>query len=382
MTDQASTGPWPATTELPRYAPLAHDVEADVCVVGAGIAGLTTAFLLAREGRRVVVLDDGPIGGGETGRTTAHLSPVLGTRYYELAQLHGEEGARTIASSHMAAVDFIEQTVAAERIACDFSRRDGWLFAPPDGPRDELERELEAVHRAGIPGVELHASAPLSTISRGPALRFPDQAQFHPLRYVSALARDLVARGGRIHCATRAAAFEVGPLATVATEAGPKVSAPWLVVATNSPVNDVVKMHTKLAPYRTYVVLLPVERDAVPRALFWDTADPYHYVRRLDVDSAEAGGHDLILVGGEDHKTGQADDADARYARLEEWGRARFPVRGPRVRAWSGQVLEPMDGIAFVGRNPGAHDHVLIATGDAGNGMTHGTIAGMLLADL
>jgi nitrite reductase/ring-hydroxylating ferredoxin subunit len=157
------------------------------------------------------------------------------------------------------------------------------------------------------------------------------------------------------------------------------VKADAIVVATNTPVNDRVVMHTKQAAYRTYVVAGRVPRDSVTRALFWDTADPYHYVRLYREPGQP---DDVLVVGGEDHKTGQADDADARFDRLERWARERFPGL-ERIRyRWSGQVLEPIDGLAFIGSNPGSDPNVYIATGTSGNGMTYGTIAGLLITDL
>jgi Rieske Fe-S protein len=148
-------------------------------------------------------------------------------------------------------------------------------------------------------------------------------------------------------------------------------------VATNTPVNDVVTMHTKQAAYRSYVVAMRVPRGSVIRALYWDTEDPYHYVRLQSGDET-----DLLIVGGEDHKTGQANDSGERFERLAAWTRARFPMAGEQVYAWSGQVMEPVDSLGFIGRNPGDDLNIYIATGDSGHGMTHGTIAGMLLTDL
>jgi Rieske Fe-S protein len=162
----------------------------------------------------------------------------------------------------------------------------------------------------------------------------------------------------------------------VNTSSGPVVSAHAVVVATNTPVNDWVTIHTKQAAYRTYVIGLDVPTGSVPKALYWDTPDPYHYVRLQELP-----GHDVLIVGGEDHKTGQADDAEARFQRLEEWTRERFPLAGAVEFQWSGQVMEPIDGLAFIGRNPG-NKNIYVVTGDSGNGMTHGTIAGVLLTDL
>lgn len=367
------------TAALPSFSTLAEDIRVDVGVVGAGITGLSTAYHLVRAGKSVAVLDDGPIVSGETERTTAHLVTALDDRYFELERLHGEEGARLAAESHAAAIDVVERLVREEGIACDFDRVDGYLFTAPDQPADLLERELKAAQRAGLTSVEMVARAPYPFFDTGWALRFPSQAQFHPLKYLAALARAIVARGGRIYANTHVTKVEGGKATHVETASADLVHCDAIVVATNTPVNDRLVIHTKQAAYRTYVIGALVPKGSVPNVLCWDTADPYHYVR---LQAGEGGGDDVLIVGGEDHKTGQADHPEERWRRLEEWTRARFPmVREVRFR-WSGQVMEPVDSLAFIGRNPADHDNVFVATGDSGNGMTHGTIAGLLLTDL
>src|SRR5712691_9714785 len=370
---------WAGTAEVPGRPSLADDVDTDVCIVGAGIAGLTTAYLLTREGRQVVVLDDGPIGGGETGRTTAHLASALDDRFYRLEHLHCEEGARLAAQSHAAAIDRIEAIVAAEAIDCDFERLDGYLFAPPEAADPaELDRELDAARRAGLE-VEGVRRAPLGSFDTGLALRFARQGQFHPLRYLSGLARAVLAAGGQIFTRVHVEEFEGGRRARIKTATGREVTAKALVVATNTPVNDRLVIHTKQAAYRTYAIGLEVPASSVTRALFWDTLDPYHYLR---LHGMGPGQPEVLIVGGEDHRTGQADDTAERWSRLERWTRERLPMVGAATYRWSGQVMEPGDALAFIGRNPMDRDNVFVATGDSGHGMTHGTIAGMLLTDL
>ncbi|HEY0082455.1 MAG TPA: FAD-dependent oxidoreductase [Pyrinomonadaceae bacterium] len=381
-----TTSIWMRTADVPDEPQLNTDVRTDVVIVGAGIAGLTTAYLLTKEGRRVVVIDDGPIAGGETCRTTAHLVNALDDRYTELERLHGEQGARLAAESHTAAIDKIEAIIREEGIDCDFTRLDGYLFVPPGDDPAELGEELRAAHRAGLVEVEHVERAPVASFDTGAALRFPRQAQFHILKYLAGLAEAVRRGGGEIYTRTHATKIEGGAEARVETAGGAVVSAGAIVVATNSPVNDLVAIHTKQAPYRTFVVGGRVARGSVPQLLLWDTADPYHYLRLQRIesgeDAGEGGGYDVLIVGGEDHKTGQADDAEERFRCLEEWTRERFPQVESFEFRWSGQVMEPVDGLAFIGRNPLDSDNVYIATGDSGNGMTHGTIAGMLLTDL
>lgn len=375
---QASTSIWMATADTPSQSRLRESIRTDICIVGAGIAGLTTAYLLGREGRSVVVLDDGLIGGGMTGRTTAHLSNAYDDRYVEIEKVHGAEAARLTAESHTAAIYKISQIVSAEKINCDFEWLDGFLFAAKPDDVEPLNDELAAAHRAGLTAVEKVARAPIESFDTGPALRFPRQAQFHPIKYLEGLSRAIMRDGGRIFVQTHATKIQGDTnKAQVETSHGPVVNSEVVVVATNTPVNDRVAIHTKQAPYVTYVIGVRVPRGSVTRALYWDTGDPYHYVRLQSEND-----YDVLIVGGEDHKTGQANDGQERLGRLEQWTRERFPQAGAVEYHWSGQVMEPVDGLAFIGRNPLDDDNVYIATGDSGQGMTHGTIAGMLLCDL
>ncbi len=369
---------WMATATRPDFAPLAQNASADVVIVGAGIAGLSTAYILGREGKSVIVVDSGPIISGETERTTAHLASAMDDRFVELEKMHGIEGSRLAAESHAAAIDRIERIVREEAIDCGFMRVDGYLFEAHRGSIQLLEAELAAARRAGLASASLVDHAPLPIFNTGPALRFPNQAQFHPLKYLSALANVIVQRGGRIFSHTHVVNMEGGDNACVRTALGNVITARAVVVATNSPINDRVVIHTKQAAYRTYVIGCRVRRGSVPTALYWDTADPYHYVRLTAGANDE---HDVLIVGGEDHRTGQANDADVRYQRLERWTRERFPTEDVVFR-WSGQVLEPVDSLGFIGRNPMDRENVYIATGDSGQGMTHGTIAGILITDL
>lgn len=365
------------TATRPDFASLDADKRTQVCIVGAGIAGLTTAYLLAREGTSVVVLDDGPIASGMTQRTTAHLSNALDDRYTKIERLHGQKGARLSAESHTAAIDLIEKISADEKIDCDFQRLDGYLFTAPDETAGVLEDELEAAHRAGLDQVALIQRAPLG-FDTGPCLRFPRQAQFHPLKYLSGVAQAIDRMGGRICTGTHVARIHSGQSPKVETNNGFAVAADSIVVATNTPINNLLTIHLKQAPYTTYAIAARIPTGSVPAALYWDTADPYHYIR-MQPGSA---GYDHLIVGGEDHKTGQTKDQEQRHGRLERWARERFPMMEKVDFRWSGMVMEPDDKIAFIGRNPGSRDNIFIATGDSGMGITHGTLAGVLIRDL
>lgn len=381
-----STSVWRETAYPAKYGPLKKNARADVCIIGAGIAGLSTAYLLAREGQSVIVLDDGRPGCGETGVTTAHLSNEIDDGYVEINRLHGVEGGRQACSSHRAAIERIEAICHLERMDCDFRRVDGYLFLAPEHDRKVLDEEYDAARAAGVRVDRLDAAA-VSGFDSGPCLRFPRQGQFHPLRYLNGLAEGILRLGGRIFTETKAIDLEGGKRAAVRIENGFSVSAGSIVVATNSPFNDRFAIHTKQAPYHTYVVAARVPPDAITHALYWDTADPYHYVRlqplaNTDLNGDNSDSLDLLIVGGEDHKAGQASDAEARFGRLETWLRARFAAAREIEFRWSGQVMETQDGLAYIGRNPMDADNVYVATGDSGMGMTHGTIAGILLTDL
>ncbi len=370
---------WRSALTLRDAPPLLEDLETDVCVVGAGIAGISVAYELCAAGKKVVVLADTAIGGGETAQTTAHLASALDDHFYVLESLHGEEGARLAYESHAAAIDRIEALCREHRIDCDFERVDGYLFLAEGDREITLERELAAAHRAGLIGAERLPRAPNAPFDTGPCIRFPRQAQFHPLRYLEGLSSAIERGACRIHCGTHVLEVHGGSPVRVVTSSERTVTARHAVIATNTPINDRVTIHTKQAPYRTFAIALRVPRDSVAPALYWDTGDPYHYVR---MQRGGEGEDDLVIVGGEDHKTGDCDDAEQRFDRLESWTRARYPFALRRERAWSGQVIEPIDAMAFIGQNPGDHGRVLITTGDSGNGLTHGVIAGMLLRDL
>lgn len=367
---------WMDWAPLETAPPLIEDLRADVVVVGAGIAGISTAYLLARAGQSVIVLDSGPIGGGMTARTTAHLSAALDDRYEALIRLRGLDQARLAAESHVSAIDLIEQIQHAERIECDFARVSGFLFCAPGDDPEILVREIDAARRVGLRDVDWVDHAPIKGVDTGRALRFGRMGRFHPLKYLAGLVRAIRRDGGRFFTA-RAVAVTGNDRAVVETDGGRRITARAAVVATNSPINDKVSIHTKQAPYRTYVVAAPVPRGSVVDALYWDTPDPYHYVRLQPGED-----RDVLIVGGEDHKTGQADDMEARFARLEVWTRERFPDVGDFAWRWSGQVMEPVDYVGFVGRNPGDAPNIYVATGDSGMGITHGTIAGMIISDL
>ncbi|HEX6242768.1 MAG TPA: FAD-dependent oxidoreductase [Polyangiales bacterium] len=344
----------------------------DVIVVGAGIAGLSVAYHLLRGGSSVLVIDKAAIGAGETGRSTAHLADALDDHFYLLEKAHGVDGAKLAAQSHRAAIESIAAITEREQIACEFERVDGYLYSYADESPDVIEQEFEAARRAGL-AVEQVESAPLP-FRTGVSLRFANQAQLDPMAYLTGLAEAVKRLGGRIATNRQVVHVEDGEPSTVHLDDGTPLKARHVVIATNVPFHDRFAIHTKQAAYRSYVLGVGVPNTLLGRALFWDTHDPYHYLRWV--------GQDLLLVGGEDHRVGQDAQPLKRWLKLEEWVRSRIPSVGEVRTCWSGQVLEPADGLAFIGKNPGLRRGSYIVTGDSGNGVTHGALAGILISDL
>src|SRR5918995_1584264 len=362
----------------------------DVAIIGGGIAGLTTAYLLSKSGKKVAVIEDGYIGSGETGRTTAHITHALDDRYYNLEQKHGLDGACSAANSHTVAINLIESIVKEENIDCDFERLDGFLFLDPTDTKESLDKELEATHKAGINTTEILEKAPLQSFNTGPCIRFPNQAQFQPLKYLRGLYYAIIRNEGQIFTETHVQEINSDSIKTIDYT----LKARNIVIATNAPIIDKTsKIYDKQNAFRTYVIGARIRKGAVPTALYWDTGNqnsenlvaPYHYVRIQKRDNDDDKNYDLLIIGGEDHQTGNFssdDDIEKRYSRLESWAKDRFPIEAIEYR-WSGQVMEPQDSVAFIGHNPGDNrNNIYIATGDSGNGITHGTIAGILLTDL
>ena len=365
-----NTSLWSATATSPTFPPLMADQEVDVVIVGGGITGLTAALLLATTGKRVALVEARRIGSGVSYRTTAHLTEAVDTRYQAIESDFGKEGARLVAQSSRAAIDKISGIVGAFSIPCELVRRSGYLYTEKDSDVATLREEHDAARRAGL-AVDLLGEAPLPFATKA-ALRFPDQAQLHIVRYLASVATSAQAKGAMIHEESRVVAIEDGEPCVVHLEHGPTIRAEHVFVATHAPLN-LVFLQTKVAAYRSYVLAF---RDVkIPDGLFWDTEDPYHYFSTFGID-----GVPYLLVGGEDHKTGAEANTGKHLDALSTWTKARVEVPEPSHR-WSAQVEEPVDGLPFIGRNS-MSEHVYVATGFSGNGTTFGTIAAMIVSDL
>jgi glycine/D-amino acid oxidase-like deaminating enzyme/nitrite reductase/ring-hydroxylating ferredoxin subunit len=379
--DEQTKSLWMQVEVAPKAPRLQHSEQCDTVIIGSGIAGLSCAYELIEAGRSVIVLDRGKICNGMTARTTAHLAPICDDGISQLIKLRGKEVARLFQASHEAAVDRIEALVNGHDIGCNFRRLDAYLFPALNTEKqkanDQLDKEYEAAKGANA-GVKRAQGLPLKGYGKSSALCYPQQATFHPLKYLKDLAAIIEEKGGKFFAHTPVMEVEEtdrGVRISIGNDIS--VAAKRAIVATNSPINDRVALHSKMAPYRTYAMAFTIPRGALPDALYWDTADPYHYARL----NPGPGSVDYLIAGGADHKSGEADDGDVRFEAIESWIRQLVPDLGQEVYRWSGQVLDTIDYCAFIGRNPG-NKNIYVVTGDSGQGITHGVLSGLLLRDL
>ncbi|HVF59109.1 MAG TPA: FAD-dependent oxidoreductase [Thermoanaerobaculia bacterium] len=362
---------WWKTSEPPRRAELPGDLTVDVAVVGAGMTGLTLAALLARSGREVAVVEAERVGAGTSGGTSAHVTQVLDHRYHELASKWGEEGARGVAASGRAGLERIAAFVAEEGIDCDFARVPGWLYTEKPEDAGRIDEEVETARKLGVeaarddrPGLPFPVAA---------AVRFADQARFHPVAYLAGLADAAERAGARLYEGTRVRDVESGAPCRLETDRG-VVTANAVVLATHTPAGFNL-LQTAVEPMRSYVLALRLDGGAPPPdGLFWDTEEPYHYTRLQPGADGP-----LLVVGGADHLTGGEDHPEDAYRGLEAYARQRWPVAAVEHR-WSSQFYEPIDGLPFIGHSPVARN-LYVATGYSGTGLVLATLAGMLLAD-
>lgn len=361
---------WKAEFKTKSYPPLNEDLSCDLLVIGSGIAGLSSAYEASRFGEKVVVIDRGEITGGMTARTTAHLASELDDYYAELIKSSGEEKARLYHESQVAAINRVEAICEEEAIDADFRRLPGYLVAARVEDGQQLEDEYDACSKIEV-DVAWSDSAPVPVPTGTRALRFENQGRFHPLKYCAGLAEAIERRGGRLFGKTAYLSHdEEDDGVMVKTGSGRSNRAKAVLFATNSPVNDLVKVHTKQVPMRTYAIAGKVAADGIEDALVWDTLEAYHYVRLQPAGEGQA----WLIVGGEDHRSGTENDMDERFARLESWARERFPVTAFDYR-WSGQVMEPADFLPYSGRD--GSDRIYLHSGDSGQGITNG-VAGAL----
>jgi glycine/D-amino acid oxidase-like deaminating enzyme/nitrite reductase/ring-hydroxylating ferredoxin subunit len=390
MKQQVMTKPhWMDAAPLPSFPRLERNQKVDVVVVGAGIAGLTAAYLLTKVGRSVAVLErENPVE-RDTAHTSAHLSMVTDAWLSELVDRFGRDHAQAAWDAGLAAIAQIDAIVRDEHIACDFAWVPGYLHRPVDPPggpgkvrpaedkiraADTKRFQDEAILAADL-GFDAAFIDEVPFVG-GPGVVFEDQARFHPRRYLAGVAKAILSAGGYIYQRSAAEEFCDEPRSVTAN--GHTITCDEIVLATHTPLMgnagtaSAALFQTKLFLYSTYVVGGRAKKGQVPDALFWDTADPYHYLRiepHRDFD--------FVIFGGEDHKTGQSDDTSACYDRLERTLVEMIPDVDLTHR-WSGQVIETPDGLPYIGDTA---PHQFAATGFSGNGLTFGTLSAMMAAD-
>ncbi len=361
---------WERTSDRPHFEPLNVDgLDVDVAVVGGGIAGLVTALLLKRAGRTVALLEAKRIAGGETNHTTAHVTALQDAGFATIASKFGKDGARRIAEAGMRSIELLEKLATELGIACDFERVPAYVFTERARDVPRLKDEHRALAAAGF-SCELLADAPLPFRTEA-AIRIDRQARYHPLKFLLPVAKLIDQDESHVFEDTRVVKLVEGEPCKVVTERG-TVLAHHVVVTTDAITANRFFMQTKVAPYRTYVIAVRAENP--PDGLFYDIEDPYHYIR---LQRTEQG--DLLIVGGEDHRVGEESDTGRHYDRLLEWTRQRFG-EVELVYQWSGQVLEPLDGLPYIGRNS-LSSRVYVASGFSGNGMVNGLLTGQILTD-
>ena len=359
--------------EDPARPALTGDLQTQVVVVGGGITGITTAYLLAKAGKQVVLLEQGKLVHGDSGFTTAFFSYLIDTSLADLQKTFGRERAALVWQSGREMIDLVEKIVSEEKIDCQFGRCGATLYAVDGDGRERLQAEAKLGSEMGFP---VSFSDDVLPFAAQGSFFAPDQAKLHPVAYLRALAKCAEALGVKIFESTHVHQMKKGTPIMVQTSGG-AIAAEQMVVATHGPMSSSVEFSTRLTPWRTYVVSATMPSAVVKEGLYWSTENPYHYFR-IDKE----GEHDRIILGGEDHPTGKSDNAgQEHFARLEQYLRGLLPtVVFETTDRWSGQYYASVDGLPYIGR-PIGQEHLYVATGFSGNGMTFGTLAAKMISD-
>lgn len=359
---------WLATERGQPYEPLAENVRVDVAVVGGGVAGIATAAKLVGSGRTVALLERDRLAGKVTGHTTAKLTSLHGLAYGHLESTFGEDTARRYARANQAAIEDVAETADRLDVDCGFTRAPAYTYIADDRWRRRVHQEADVATRVGLPA-SFVASPGLDEAAC--AVAVSEQAHFHPRRYLLALAATVPGDGSAVYEETTVTDVRDGEPCVVATDRG-TVRADDVVVATHFPIDDHALFYSRLTPRRSYVIAARLAEEP-PRGLYYRSPDPYFSIRPTAED-------DLVLFGGQNHRTGAGDERE-RYRRLEREVRDRFAVEEIAYR-WSTQDYVSVDGVPFVGPASPRADHLYVATGFGGWGMTNGVAAATVLRDL
>jgi glycine/D-amino acid oxidase-like deaminating enzyme len=367
---------WSQSSTLPAYPAMEKNIVADVVIIGGGITGLLSAYLIAQAGRRVVILEKDKIGGGATHLTTGFLTQIIDTDLTDLVTIHGEKGTRAILKSHAEAIDLIEEIAATERIDCDFKRCSNYIYASSAKEFEGLTAEYEEMKRLGLPVTLVNAPLPhLRTLGY---VELAEQAKFHPMKFMAGLLPVLDRLGVVIFEQTEALSLtEENPRhLSVQTVSGLEVSVMWAISATYQPFGQPLGLFFKKGMYESYVIEAEIPAGVIPQGIYEDMQNPYHYFR-IEAEK----GHDAIIIGGEDHRQDVPVDAEKNFAALRKYLDHILIGVSPIVRRrWSGPILEPADGLPLIG--PYKDPHLLFATGFSGNGMTYAGTAALIFRDM
>lgn len=364
---------------IPHFSAVSQDGEFDVVVVGGGITGLTAAYLAKQAGLKVCLIERDRLASGDTSLTTAHLTQVTDLRLHEIVENFGRDAARMVWQGGQSAINTIEQIARREKIDCEFRRVPGFLHAclSADQERDE-RKDFEAEYELGRELGFSPTFLPEVPWMKKVGVVYPNQAKFQPLLYLAGLAAAIPGNGCEIHEQTEMDTCEGEESLEVKLKSGHTLRCRWVFFATHVPLMGKTSMlwatvlQSCLYPYSSYVIGAKLPKGLLPEASWWDTSDPYYYLR---IDSHEK--EDYAIFGGQDHKTGQESDTEACFQRLEAKLREILPQAQPDLR-WSGQVIETNDGLPYIGETSA---HQFAATGFSGNGMTFGTLSAMMFCD-
>src|SRR3954463_354993 len=370
-----NTSLWVDSAPRTSYPPLTPGLHVDVAVLGGGIAGLTTALLLKPDGARVAVVEAGRVGAGVTAYTTAKVTSLHGIQYQSVASSFGDDGASAYAEANEKGLAQVAAFVDELKIDCAFRRKPAYTYTEDQSGVETVEKEVEAAQKAGLDAhFTTETDLPWPVAAAG---RVDDPAEYHPRRYLIALAKAVAGRGSHVFEQSRATAVAGGKEhVRISTSAG-ELTADQVVVATHFPFLDRGGYFARMHPERSYGLGLYLRRGAkAPQGMYLSTESPSHTVRSHPTAKGE-----MVIAGGESHKTGQGGDTAERVARLEQWARERFEVRSIEYR-WSTQDNMPVDGVPYVGRLAPFQKRLWVATGFMKWGLTNGTAAGMILTDL
>lgn len=350
-----------------------EDTYAQVVIVGGGITGLTAAMRLCAAGRSVILIEMNWVGSGTTGASTGHLDSHTDQTLKGLIRILGQDDARVALHAKRAAIDQIEQWDRELHLDCGFRRVPGYLYCEDEHQVELLKEEYAHARGLGMPvDMQRHAPLPFHTAL---CLMFPDQARFNPLAYVRGLAREVVKLGGRIYENTRAEQIsEYDGMGRVRTNHGTTITADAVILAGHAPLLGMFTVEPRAMPHQSYVLGVRV-RDEIADALYWDTVRPYHYTRQADAENPK-----LLLIGGADHQTGAAIDTTECFRTLDRYVAARYQVESVELR-WSHEFFESVDGVPYIGRVPN-FEHIYMGAAYSGDGLTFGTVAGMVTSDL